>query len=95
MLSRMLSRGLAEGRADDTNLEAAKRRVAVFHEMGNPTLERLRKDGVAVHTVDGTQSVEGVWRSVMQLGTPLTRRVEVFRGQDQAAQASAEMAACA
>jgi adenylate kinase family enzyme len=67
MIQRILKRAETQGRADD-NLETAKRRIAVYHESGAPTLEWLRESRVPIIELDASGTPDDVWSQLLTVG---------------------------
>ena len=55
---------LERGRQDD-HLEAISERFEEYRESILPILEQFKANGVAVHTIDGDQSIEDVHKQIM------------------------------
>lgn len=59
-VQRILGRAKIEGRADDANEEAIRRRLALFHEKTQPVIDAYRADDNMVD-VDGEATVDEVY----------------------------------
>lgn len=59
-VQRILGRAKIEGRVDDANEDAIRRRIALFHEKTQPVIDLYRADG-RLADVDGEGSVEEVY----------------------------------
>lgn len=60
---RIKGRALAEGRADDADDDAIRRRMQIFKERTTPVIEAYRKEGNMID-VDGGRSVEEVYEEL-------------------------------
>ena len=67
MLERILRRAQTEGRADDTR-KAAVRRIAVYRQQSEPTLEWLRASRVPIVELDSSGSREEMWSGLKAIG---------------------------
>ena len=67
MLQRIMKRAQSEGRADDTH-ETALRRIQVFRESGEPTIEWLREAKVPIIELDCSGTPEDVWSQLLVVG---------------------------
>merc|ERR1719424_1837758 len=68
MLERILRRAQTEGRADDTR-KAAVRRIAVYRQQSEPTLEWLRASRVPIVELDSSGSREEMWSGLKTTGS--------------------------
>ena len=59
-VKRILGRAKREGRADDANEDAIRRRLALFHEKTQPVIDAYRAEGNMID-VDGEGTVEEVY----------------------------------
>merc|ERR550517_1587219 len=57
LVNRIVERGKVSGRADDT-LEAAQRRIQIFHETMGPCIEHLKENKIPIHEIDATKDLE-------------------------------------
>lgn len=76
MMERILKRGQAKGGRSDDNSETAKLRIETFHKLTKPTLEALHRSNITIHTLDGTDTPEGVWNQLLSLETPIRHRLD-------------------
>jgi adenylate kinase len=64
--ARIAGRAKQEGRADDANEEAIRRRMALFHEKTMPVVEDYKSRGI-VEEVDGGKSADEVFGELKKI----------------------------
>jgi adenylate kinase len=64
-LAKRVSEDGVASRNDDTNLEAIKKRIELFHRDTVPALEWLEEQGVLVH-INGMQSEEEIFKEILE-----------------------------
>lgn len=51
---------------DDDKPDSVLKRLALYHDQTAPVIEFYRNEGVAVHKIDGEQSIDAVFESIKQ-----------------------------